>query len=298
MSLIEAIQSFKLPLELFSPIISRKIKGYAAILDVMDEHGGWLPYPDLILKYLDSIGAKHWADLYFPEGIEKSLKDNSEQIAESRQFIIDATGSDPSPEDATEFLSELFVSLERDLKADDKNPADSYFEQFDFEKVDVEKLTAEERKEHCGFWIAYHVSFYNDLALATHGQSIYSLVQKAIELEDDDALVKAVQIDRSLLPYFQDRLLRRSMQGDSNFFDSLAYRINNPPRRGANKHPLLWILFKDLYSVGCLRRSITSKQILDVYWKAIQDHSTFFIYDELTVQRQRRIFMKSYGQQK
>jgi hypothetical protein len=38
MSLIEDIQGFKLPLELFSPIVSRKIKGYAAILDLMDEH--------------------------------------------------------------------------------------------------------------------------------------------------------------------------------------------------------------------------------------------------------------------
>jgi hypothetical protein len=298
MSLIEDIQGFKLPLELFSPIVSRKIKGYAAILDLMDEHGGWLPYPDLILKYLDSIGAKHWADLYFREGIEKSLKDNNEQIVEFRQFIIEATGADPSPEDANEFLSELLVSIERDLKADDKNPADSYFEQFNFENVDVEKLSAEERKEHCNFWITYHVSFYNDLALATHGESIYTLVQKAIELEDDDALVKAVQIDRSLLPYFQDRLFSRAMQGDSNFFDSLAYRINNPPRRGANKHPLLWILFKELYQLGCLRRSITSKQILDVYQKAIPDHPKFSIYDELTVQRQRRNFMSLYRQAK
>ena len=295
MNLIKTIESFELPLELFAPIVSRKIKAYALILDLMDKHGGWLPYPDLILKYFEAIGAKHWADLYFREGIEKCLKDNKEPIIELVHYIAEATGTDPTPEVANEFISALLISLEETMKAEYDNPD---IAQDDFDDIDIEKLTSEERKEHCDFWISYHVLFFNDLAWATHGESIYSLVHKAVELKDDDALVKAVQIDRSLLAYFQERLFSRSLQGDSNFFDSLAYRLNNPPRRGTNKHPLLWILFKELYQIGYLRDSITSKQILDVYKKAIPEHLEFSIDEELIVQRQRRKFMSLYRQAK
>lgn len=119
-----------------------------------------------------------------------------------------------------------------------------------------------------------------------------------IDNKDDIALVKAVQIDRSLLPYFEKRLFKHSMKGNSDFLDSLAYRINNPPRRGANKYPLLWVLFKDLLTLRCLNRSVTSKQILNIYVKAIGEHPKFLIDDDLIVQRQRREFNKKYRQVK
>lgn len=261
----------------------------------MDKHDGWLQYPEFILKYLDAIGAKHWADLFFREGIEKYLKDNKEPIIELIHSITEATGTNPDPEVAKEFLSGLLVSLEEDMKEDDDNPDNA---QDDIKKIDVAKLTSDELKEHCDFWITYHVTFFNDLALATHGESIYSLVHKAVELKDDEALVKAIQVDRTLHPYFRDRLWDQAMRGNSNFFDSLSYRTNNAPRRGDNKHPLLWILFKELNQMGCLRSSITSKQILNVYQKAIPGHPKFSIDEELTVQRQRRKFEKLYRQAK
>lgn len=298
MSLIKAINNIALPLAVCVPLVSRKIKAYACVLDIMDKHDGWLPYPDLVLKHLEAVGAKHWADLYFRKGIEKCLRDNKDQLIEFLKSIVENVGVNPSPEISSEFLGQLFKWVEENIKAFDEDSADSYYAQFDYEKIDVEKLTKEELKEQYDFWITFHISFFNDLALAVHGESIYSLVQKAVELEDDDALVKSIQIDRTLLPYYQDRLWGRTMKGDSDFFDLLGYRVKNPPRRGTNKHPLLWILFNDLYCIGCLRRSITSKQILDVYQKAIPDHPLYSIDDELTVQRQRRNFMKLYRQPK
>lgn len=289
---------FKLPLAVCASLLSRKIKAYADVFDIMDNHDGWLPYPDYVLKHLEAVGAKHWADLYFREGMERFIETNKNQLIEFRKSIADAVGVNPSPEAAIEYIGQLCELVEEDIRAFDDDSADSYFSQFDPGKIDTQKLSAEEIKAHADFWLTFHVTFFNDLALAVHGESIFSLVQKAVELKDDDALVKAVQIDRTLLPYFRDRLWSWAMKGDSNFFDSLGYRIKNPPRRGTNKHPLLWILFNNLRTIGCLRRSITSKQILDVYQVAIPDHPRYFIEDELTVQRQRRKFMNLYRQPK
>lgn len=139
MSLHEAICRIKLPLAVCAPPIIEKIKMFAGTLDIMDEHDGWLPYPDFVLEYFSAVGAKHWADLYFHDGIKKCLEDNKDQLTKYFQSIVDVVGTDPSPEVANEFLCALFESSEED---DDENLVESPFAQFDFENIDVKKINA------------------------------------------------------------------------------------------------------------------------------------------------------------
>ena len=141
------------------------------------------------------------------------------------------------------------------------------------------------------------VGFYNDLSISTHCESIFSLVAKAHN-NDNNALTKAIQIDPTIIKYFEKVLFNHQIKGNANFFDSLSYRIKNSPRKGTNRHPLLWVLMKDLYSMNCLHSGIKSREILDIYLSAVESHAKFSIIDEQVVQRQRRKFHEMYRQVK
>lgn len=297
LSRIEIVESLNLPLAVCGRLATIKTKIYVEIFELMGRNGGWLPYPERLIEYLNSLGATHWADLFFREGAEKYAHDNADIFASFQRSIVEQIPGSCSLEDARQICIGFLEALIAAMEAND--PLENLiFGDFDFQVDRTSDLSPEESKQHCDFWIGYHVQFFNDLSLATHGESIFSLVKKATEDKDDSALVKAIQIDRSLLPYFQSRLWHQSMAGNSDFFDSLAYRASNPPLRGVNEYPLLWIFLNDLHRLGCLRKSITGRQILDEFQKAISSHPKYFIEDELTVQRQRRKFMKMYRQLK
>lgn len=282
--------SIKLPIDAISPLLVNKLREYVDMFDLMDEHDGWFPYPDSVLSYFNELGVVHWAELYFPEGLSKWAKDKEPQIIQFAQAFADATGNDPSIETVNGFL----VELAKEFSQSDATILGLEFLDTVPNTDLVRNISDVERHHQRDVFIGFLVGFYNDLSIAAHGESIFTLVTKARENYDDDALAKAVQIDPTILKYFEKVLMNRSMKGNSNFFDSLSYRIKNSPRKGVNKHPLLWILMKDLVTLSCLRRDVTSKQILNIYSKAVGDHSKFVIDDELTVQRQRRKFMKVY----
>jgi len=293
----------KLPLDAVAPLFVKKLQTYVELFDLMDQHGGWLPYSDSLLNYFDELGVTHWVDLYSREGQQKWMKDRESQHAELTHAITDAIGNDINFDRVNEFLTELAIDA---AQAASENPSD-FMTELKFLDLDpsedltpsyVQNLSSDERQYQHDVWVNQLVLFYNDLSVAAHGESIFNLVARAIDAQDNDALVKAVQIDRTLLPYFEKHLRRQSLKGNHGFLDSLAYRVNNPPRKGENKHPLLWIFFKDLLAVGCLHQSVTSSQILTHYQMAIGEHPKFSIVDEQIVQRQRRKFNKLYRQAK
>lgn len=285
--------------EIVSTFLAKKLSVYVELFDTMEQHGGWLPYPQFLLDYLNKLGVRHWAELYWKDGQHRWAESHRAEIEAFALSISEVVGQSPSPEDANEFLNAL---IERLSEAIDTGTEYTIFgleplEQ-GIENVDLDALTDEQRQAQFYFWMVYHINFYNDLSIATHGEPIFELVRRAIEENDIDAMVMAVQIDRSLMPFFQNHFWDRTMRGASDFWDALAYRINNPPTRGRNAHPLLWILFKDLRSMRCLDRITTSKQILDLYCKAVGEHQRFAIVDELVVQRQRRKFLAKSRQPK
>lgn len=282
-----------LSLEVAGPLVIEKLRTYATLYEAMDKKDGWLKLPDSMLNYLNKLGVTHWAELYSMTGQKTWIKEHQAEVNELFTTFADSVSADPTPEGVNQILSSLATSLFT-LEA---LPGLEFLSE-NIEAIDVNELEPSERNTQCEFWVGFFVYFYNDLSLATHGESLVDLVTKAIDHEDDQALVKAVQIDRTLLAFFQARIDRHAMNGNSDFYDALSYRIKNSPRRGANKYPLLWILFKDLMALRCLKKSLTCQRILDLYEQAVMETPQFKIDDELIVQRQRRNFMKMYSQRK
>lgn len=281
-------------------MLSEKLRIYVDLFDRMEDQGGWMRFPPDILRYLQELGVTHWAELFSKDGMSRYQESKKSEILAAQSALLEGIGESPTSEAVNQFLN-TFCEMLTESALDDtgENPVPGLeFMNDDPATICVPSLSDEEQNLQRSVWIAFFVNFYNDMALATHGESLFSLVHKALEENDDDALVKAIQIDRSLIPYFQAQLWKRSMDGDLDFWDSFSYRANNPPTRGRNEHPLLWVLFKDLMTVGCLNRSVTAKHILDIYSHAINNHPRFSIDDEAVVQRQRRRFLKMYRQTK
>lgn len=282
---MQSLNNIRLSLSSVAPILITKLIQYAEILDSMDSNNGWYEFPNDVLDYFHALDVCHWAELYFPAGAIKFIETQKENLVKFNQIIIDEIGENPTPEAASSFLNKL-AEYEGDIVGLEflEEPAN----------VNLAKnLSEDESKSQQTILITYLVNFYNDLSIAAHRESIYSLVARA-EANDYDAVIKAIQIDPTIIHYFNKVIMDNSLKGNSNFFDALSYRIKNSPRRGANKHPLLWILMKDLYSFNCLHKSIKSHHILTIYQDALGGHPKFSIDDDQVVQRQRRQFNQMY----
>lgn len=280
-----------------APLLIKKLQAYVELFDTMEQHDGWLPYPTSVRAYFKELGVMHWAELYSKDGQERWMQAHHSELGTLFQYLVDSFGSEPTLESVNGFLNDYVSELSKS-----SGPVGSVMSieldrlMGDLSAADDGNLSDEERRQRRDIWIGYHVQFYNDLSTATHSESIFTLVNRAINNDDANAMVMAIQIDRSLLPFFQNHFWEQAMGSNSNFWDSVAYRINNPPIRGRNKYPLLWILFKDLQAMRCLGREVTSRKILDLYGEAVGEHPRFAIDDELIVQRQRRKFVRMYRQ--
>jgi len=130
-------------------------------------------------------------------------------------------------------------------------------------------LPEEERKEaekrSAFFWSFYFSNFFNTLSLMVHGSKMTSLVPRAME-GDDDAFLKAVQIDRMLLlhhPFFRDRKFKAQNEGKKDFLAKLSYRESSPPLRGKIQYPGLYMLFGILEASQWLS-DLKHEEILDI----------------------------------
>jgi len=116
------------------------------------------------------------------------------------------------------------------------------------------------------FWSGFFSHFFNTLALMTHGAKLTALVPQAIS-GDDDAFLKAVQVDRLLLthhPYFIERKQRAQDSGkEAEFLRALAYRESNPNLKGPIRYPALFFLFGVLESLQWLD-DLKHDEILDL----------------------------------
>ena len=134
---------------------------------------------------------------------------------------------------------------------------------------ELAKFPEDERKESekrgAYFWCFFFSNFFNTLSLMVHGAKMTTLVPRAIA-GDDDAFLKAVQIDRMLLlhhPYFRDRKAKAQSEGEKGFLSKLAYRESSPPLRGKIRFPGLYMLFGILESVQWLDE-LKHEEILDL----------------------------------
>lgn len=272
-----------------SPLLVEKLTQYAEILDTMDSSNGRYPFPDHVIEYFEKLGVVHWAELYTFSGKAKFVSDKKNEIAEGFKLFSDAIGDNPTLENIEKFLNNFMKEV---ATSKDTFPGLEFLELApnpDF----LTNYPDEELTRQKDVLIGFLVNFYNDLAVAAHKETIFSLIFKA-ENNDHESLNKAIQIDPTIVHYFNKVLTKTSLKGNANYFDNLAYRIKNSPRKGANKHPLLWILLKDLHTFKCLHKGIKSHQILTLYQQAVGDYPKFYIDDEQIVQRQRRQFNPMY----
>lgn len=115
------------------------------------------------------------------------------------------------------------------------------------------------------FWAGVFGYFFNMLSLMVHGAKLTTLVPLALE-GDDDAFLKAAQIDRCLVthhPFFISRKQRAQDDGEADFLRALSYRETNPPLRGKIRYPALYVLFGALEVSGWLD-SLSHDEILDL----------------------------------
>lgn len=136
-------------------------------------------------------------------------------------------------------------------------------------REEAAKWSEDERKvneeQSAFFWCFYFSYFFNTLSLMVHGIKMTSLVPRAIA-GDDDAFLKAVQIDRMLLlhhPYFRDRKARAQSEGETAFLSKLAYRESKPPLHSKIRYPGLYMLFGILESINWLDE-LSHDELLDI----------------------------------
>lgn len=115
------------------------------------------------------------------------------------------------------------------------------------------------------FWAFVFSSLFNTVSLMVHGAKLTTLVPRAMS-GDDDAFLKAVQIDRMLLihhPYFRDRKREAQDRDEAKFLRQLLTREIGPPLRSRIRYPGLYMLFGILQSFQWLD-DMTHEEILDL----------------------------------
>ncbi len=292
-NVISVIELFSLSIETFKPLLTKKLNCSSRFFNLMDENEGRIPYPAPVLEYFAKLEVTHWAEYYLPAKLAALEKnDNLEHFI--RACFVNELGENPDVQQLISISRRLIL----EYAASAPNMQELEFLSLLLDSSELNSLSEEEKVHRKEVWLFFLVTFYNDLSIATHGESITHLIEKATINNDETALVKAIQIDPTIIPYFEQTISEKYLKGDSNFFDLFSYRLKNSPRRGVINHPLLWILLSNLFTLGCLRKEVSNKEILDLYNEGVKEQPQYLIDDEQTVRRQRRKFLQKYRPKK
>lgn len=175
-----------------------------------------------------------------------------------------------SPGDQQEWLDEMANTDNDELtEALSKIVIPTTPEGWQAARDEAAKLPEDQRnqaaKHGAYFWCFTFSSFFNTLSLMVHGSRLTTLVPQAI-IGNDDAYLKAIQIDRLLLhhyPYFRDRKFRAQDEGDKDFLSKISYRESNSLVRTKIRYPALYILFGILDTYRWLD-DLKHKEILNI----------------------------------
>jgi hypothetical protein len=189
------------------------------------------------------------------EGLKDLVQELASLSQEEQQEILDNLASEETQDEIAESIDSFKIP---------HSPAE-----WKAAREKIAKWPEDERKEaemRSGyFWSFFFSSFFNTLSLMVHGTKMTSLVPRAIA-GDDDAFLKAIQIDNMLLlhhPYFRDRKAKAKNEGEKEFFSKITYRESNPPLRSKIRYPGLYMLFGILESIHWLDE-LEHLEILDI----------------------------------
>jgi hypothetical protein len=223
------------------------------ILAEMEQNGGWFPLCNAkLLMAIKNLKLDNWAEFYLDEKKVKALPlallMNDEQLKEAVT----------KPEEVLEELKAASLEL---LNEDIPTPSEAE------SKATFEAASEEEQAEFTRAaslsLLSLFVGVFNTLAGMVHGQSLCKLVSAA-KNGNDDALCKAIQIDRTILflPFVKDRMIKAQLSNDQAFLTSLAYRLKQPILKGKIRYRTLWLTFALLDDEGFL--SLPHNQLLDI----------------------------------
>lgn len=235
------------------------------LLKQIESENGWLRFPPTLTTIIANLKLENYPLIYENE--------NAIAYAFLRSFLLDAEIQELNAElesasidERGEFLLELTSGI--DAGFSEARWAVTEKEKAEQQKV-IDSWDPEERAQNVRkaqfMFISFFASFYQSLSMMVHGEKLTSLVAQA-KTGNDDAFVKAIQIDKRILnsiPYFTERYARAQDQGDSNFFDRLSYRLKSAPYIGKIRFKSLWLSFSILDQAGLLR-TLPHSEILDI----------------------------------
>lgn len=235
------------------------------LLGQIESRQGWLRFPPYLANLISSLKIESYPLLYQSEQAIAAILLRGYMTEEEIQKLgtqLEAA----SPEERGAFVIELCDDLSDGIERIEipKTPEQQATAQRRFAALSVEEQQESIRKSQ-HFLCYFFASFYQNLSVMVHGEKITSLVAQAKD-GNDDAFVKAVQIDKRILtadPYFQKRFAKAQMEPDSNFFDALSYRLKTAPYRGRIRHKTLWLAFSMLDYAGLLDK-LKNREIMEM----------------------------------
>lgn len=235
------------------------------LLAKIEAEDGRLRFPPLVTRVIINLKIESYPLLYENEAaIELTVFRaflTPEEIAELNSRLNDQT-----PDERGQTLREMVDGLsELDLAFElPKTPADERRAQAQFEALTKDEQ-AEAIKIGQQLWMGFLAGFFQSLSVMVHGEKLTSLVNQA-KAGNDEAFCKAVQIDKRILttiPYFKQRFERANLEGERDFADALAYRLQCPPYKGKIRHKALYLAFAFLDQAGLLD-TMKHREILDL----------------------------------
>lgn len=235
------------------------------LLRQIESEQGWLRFPAYLSNVITNLKLENYPLLYASESAIAAMLlrgwMNDEEIKQFNAEIEAAT-----PKERGNLVTEW-----------GRNAGEA-IEQFEIPKTPeqqakalriFESLSPEEQKESIRvaqhFFCFFFTSFYQSLSVMVHGEKLTSLVAQA-KTGNDDAFVKAVQIDKRILtadPYFRSRFDRAQNEPGTDFFDALSYRLRTAPYRGKIRHKTLWYAFSILDQTQLLD-TLSHRELLEM----------------------------------
>lgn len=233
-----------------------------------DSHG-WLVYPPILMNAVKNLKVEGYVEYYrsqkeidvifllffFGKEELKSWNEKMSALSPSdQQLELDEFVSELAENDQV-WINELCENVFREPNQED-------IEQFS-------KMPEDQKMETCkrvAFLVMYILlSIHNYFAIMVFGESMVSLVNKAIN-GDDESMLKAIKIDHSLKehhPLFLERIQRAKTNNDLTFLKRLANFESKPNLKGQIKFPGIYIIFAMLDSAGWLDE-MSHSEILDI----------------------------------
>lgn len=241
-------------------MMEKAVPVFDEVFAFIEKHHGWFPWIDEFVEALMRWFPNGWAEFYEDDGRYRSLvavslldPDVIEMMKEGKR------------DEALERVAEDYRQFEEEIDTI-KVP-----ETEEERRLAVEKFNAldeaEKRKLNADtalFFLSFWVSLHNLVALVAHARSMPALIRAAKE-GSDDALKKAIQVDRTVLylPFVRERLFRAELRGESDFLGKLAGGLSKGVFPGKIRYRTLQLTFAFLEDEGLLSR-LTHEQIFDI----------------------------------